>query len=52
MPQLIEVAHVSWRGSSIRISIPKKIQEKLGVKKEDIMGFYEEDLRIVLRNMD
>ena len=34
------------------INIQKKIQEKLGVKKEYIMEFYEEYLRIVLRNMD
>ena len=52
MPQLIEVSHVSRRGSSLRITIPKKVQEKLGVKEEDILGFYEEDGKVVLRKME
>jgi hypothetical protein len=43
MPQLIEVSHTSKRGSSLRVTIPKKVQEKLGIKEEDIVGFYEED---------
>ncbi len=52
MPQLVEVTHVSKRGSSIRITIPKKVQEKLGVKDEDIVGFYEENGHIILRKID
>lgn len=52
MPQLIEVTHVSRRGSSIRITIPKKVQEKLGVREEDILGFYEEDGNILLKKMN
>ena len=43
MSQLIDVSHTSKRGSSLRITIPKKVQEKLDVKEEDIVGFYEED---------
>lgn len=52
MPQLIEVSHASKRDSSLRITIPKKVQEKLGVKEEDIIGFYEEDGRIFLKKME
>lgn len=52
MQQLIEVAHVSKRGSSLRISLPKKVQTKLCVKEEDIVGFYEEDGKIFLRKME
>lgn len=51
MPQLVEVSHVSRRGSSIRITLPKKIQEKLGVKEGDILGFYEEEGSVFLRKM-
>ncbi len=51
MEQLIEVTHVSKRGSSLRISLPKKVQAKLDVKEEDIVGFYEEDGRIYLKKM-
>ena len=52
MPQLVDVSHVSRRGTSLRITIPKKVQEKLGIKEEDILGYYEEDGEIVLKQMD
>ena len=52
MPQLLDVSHVLKRGSSLRINIPKDIQEKLGLKEEDIIWFYEEDGKIVLRKME
>ena len=52
MQQLVEVSHLSKRGSSLRMTLPKKVQIKLGVKEEDIVGFYEEDGKIVLKKMD
>lgn len=52
MPELLEVAHVSKRGSSLRISVPKKIQVKLSVFEEDIIGFYEENGKIYLKKME
>ena len=52
MPQFIEVSHVSNSGSSVRITPPKKIEEKLGVKEEDILGFYEEDGKIFVKKME
>jgi AbrB family looped-hinge helix DNA binding protein len=52
MPQLVDVSHVSRRGSSLRITFPKKVQEKLGIKEEDILGYYEEDGKIVLKKME
>ena len=51
MPQLIEVTHVSKRGASLRITLPKKAAEILDVKSEDIVGFYEDNGSIVLRKM-
>ena len=52
MQQLVDVSHLSKRGSSLRMTLPKKVQAKLGVKEEDILGFYEEDGKIVLRKME
>ena len=52
MPQLLEVSHVSKRGTSLRLTIPKKVQAKLGIKEEDIIGFYEDDGHIFLKRME
>ncbi|MCL4336108.1 MAG: AbrB/MazE/SpoVT family DNA-binding domain-containing protein [Candidatus Thermoplasmatota archaeon] len=52
MQTLLEVAHVSRRGSSLRATIPKKVQEKLGIKEEGIIGYYEEDFSIHQKKMD
>ena len=52
MQQLADVTHLSRRGSSLRMTLPKKVQTILGVKEEDILGFYEEDGKIVLKKME
>lgn len=52
MPKLIDVSPTSKRGNSLRITIPKRVQEKLDVKEEDIVGFYEENGKIILKKMD
>lgn len=52
MPQLLDISHASKRGSSLRITVPKKVQDKLGVKEEDIVGFYEENGRVFLKKME
>ncbi|MCL4332073.1 MAG: AbrB/MazE/SpoVT family DNA-binding domain-containing protein [Thermoplasmataceae archaeon] len=43
MPEkkLIDVAHVSGRSGSYRVTIPKRISEILGVKEGDIIAFYD-----------
>ncbi len=33
MPKLVDVSEVLRRGTSLRITIPKKVQEKLGIKE-------------------
>ena len=40
MPQLLDVSHVSTRGSSLRITVPKKVTEMLGIKVHEMIGFY------------
>ena len=52
MPQLVDVSHVSRRGTSLRITIPKKVQEKLGIREDDILGYHEEGGKIVLKEME
>ena len=52
MPQLLDVSHVLRRGSSLRITLPKSIREKLGLKEEDIMGFYEDNGSIIIRKIE
>lgn len=34
------------------MTIPKKVQEKMGIKEEDIVGFYGEDGRIIVKKME
>lgn len=51
MQQLVDVSHLSKRGSSLRMTLPKKVQAILGVKEGDILGFYEEDGKVVLKRM-
>ncbi len=52
MKQLIDVSHLSKRGSSMRMTVPKKVQATLGVSEEDIVGFYEEDGKIFLKKIE
>lgn len=52
MQQLVDVTHLSRRGSSLRMTLPKKVQTALGVKEGDIVGFYEEDGKIILKKME
>lgn len=51
MQQLVEVSHISKRGSSLRMTLPKKVQVKLGIEESDILGFYEENGKIVLKKI-
>jgi len=51
MPQLVEVTHVSKRGSGIRITLPKMVGEKLGISPGDVLGFYEEGDIIMIQKM-
>ena len=52
MPQLLDVSHVLRRGSSLRITLPKTVREKLGLKEEDIVGFYEDNGNIIIKKIE
>ena len=52
MPQLLDVAHVSKKGVSMRMTLPRIIRERLKIKDGDILGFYEDHGDIVIRKME
>ncbi|MCL4337427.1 MAG: AbrB/MazE/SpoVT family DNA-binding domain-containing protein [Candidatus Thermoplasmatota archaeon] len=41
--KLIDVTHISSRGSSYRITLPKRVISRLNLKDDDIIAFYEDD---------
>ncbi len=51
MMQLLDETHVSDKGNSLRITIPRIIREKLALKNGEILGFYEEDGMIIIKKI-
>lgn len=49
--ELIDVAHVSAKGTSYRITVPRKIVAALGLRDEDIVAFYKENGRIIVESL-
>lgn len=49
--KVLDVTHISSRGSSFRITLPKKIIKKMDLKEDDIIMFVEKDGEVVLRKM-
>lgn len=45
---LIDVSHSSKRGSSLRITVPKKVVERLGLEPEHVVGFYLDGDKVVV----
>ena len=53
MPDMIiAVTRTSKRGSSLRITLPKEIAEKLNVTGPEHIGFYEVNGEIVVRKIE
>ena len=50
--KLIAVTRTSTRGSSLRITLPKDIAEKLNVSESEHIGFYEVNGEIVVRKIE
>lgn len=40
---IIDVTHISARGTSYRITIPKKVIKRLNLSEDDIIAFYEDE---------
>ena len=49
--RILEVSHISARGESFRITLPRKIIKKLGLNPDDLIIFGEKDGEIVIRKM-
>ena len=41
--RVIDVTHVTLKGNSMRVTIPKKVSKELGLTGNDIIVFYEDD---------
>jgi bifunctional DNA-binding transcriptional regulator/antitoxin component of YhaV-PrlF toxin-antitoxin module len=52
MPELIDVAHISKRGASMRLTLPKKVAELIGAKEEKIIGYYRDGERVYIQLME
>jgi len=48
---LLDISHVSRRGASLRITLPKKVSAVLSVNQRDIVGFYLEGEKIIIEKM-
>lgn len=50
--KLVDVAHVTIRGTSLRVTVPKKVAKEMGGLGEgDIIVFYKDNGRIVFEKM-
>ena len=49
--KVLDVTHISSRGSSFRITLPKKVIKKLGLTEDDIITFVEDDRRIYIESL-
>ena len=49
--KILDVTHISSRGTSFRITLPRKVIAKMGLNKDDIITFVEKDGGIALRKM-
>ena len=50
--KLIAVAKTSSKGSSLRITIPKEVAERLNISESEHMGFYLEGENIIVRKIE
>jgi AbrB family looped-hinge helix DNA binding protein len=50
--KLIAVAKTSSKGSSLRITIPKEVAEKLNISESEHIGFYVENDKITVRKIE
>ena len=49
--KLIAVTRTSSKGSSLRLTLPKEIAEKLNVSESEHIGFYEIDGEVIIRKI-
>lgn len=49
--KLISVAKISSKGSSLRITIPKEVAEKLNISESEHIGFYFENNVVIVKKI-
>ena len=50
--KLIAVTRTSSKGSSLRMTLPKEVAEKLNISESQHIGFYEVEGEIVVRKIE
>ena len=48
---LLDITRTSKKGTSLRITLPKKIAERLSIKEGEFLGFYEKDGVVYLKKI-
>lgn len=48
MMKVLDVTHISSRGSSFRITLPERVIKKLRLAEDDIVTFYEDGNRVYI----
>ena len=49
--ELIDITRTSKRGTSLRITLPKRIAEKLLIKEGEFLGFYGEGDKVIVERI-
>lgn len=50
--KLIAVTRTSSKGTSLRMTLPREVAEKLNVSESEHIGFYEVEGEIMLRKIE
>lgn len=48
---LLDVSHISRGGSSLRVTLPKKVIEAAGFEHSDIVAFYLEGKKVMIEKL-
>jgi AbrB family looped-hinge helix DNA binding protein len=48
---LLDITRTSKKGTSLRITLPKRIAERLLIGEGDFLGFYEKDGTIYIKKI-
>ena len=48
---LLDITRTSRKGTSLRITLPRKIAERLSIKEGEFLGFYEKNGVVYLKKI-
>ncbi|MCW6170843.1 MAG: AbrB/MazE/SpoVT family DNA-binding domain-containing protein [Thermoplasmatales archaeon] len=49
--EIIDISRTSKSGESLRITLPKRIAEKLSIKEGEFVGFYVEGDKVIVERI-